>query len=340
MKNRLLAFALLACATGAFAVLGRARTQAAVPPVRRAITDAKADSGKVDIHFSDRSSLRLIVISEKLEFDTEYGLLNVRVRDIRTIDFGLRLPEEVAAKVQGAIAELSRPEFRRRDKAQSTLVELGPDAYPALRAAHQSKDLETARRAKEILAKVERQYPKTELKPTEQDKIVTRSGTVWGRLRTTTIRAHTNLFGNVELPLAKMDSWRAVAGTAQEAVTIDAAPYANPDKWLETNIYTDGRSTLMITAQGTVDVWPEEPNQYLCGPNGTQGGQVGGRGATILKTNGGALCGKIGEDGEIFFVGERFQGMPEDYGKLYLTIAPSPNNCASTGAFEVKITLR
>jgi hypothetical protein len=342
MKKRLLVcLALVACVSGLVAILGLPKTQAAVPLVRGTIADAKVDSAKVDIHFIHHSSLRVTVLSDKLEFDTNYGLLILPVRDIRSIEFGLRIPEGEAAKVHSAMAELANPEFRRRDKAQRALVELGPYAYPAMRAAHQSKDLETARRAKEVLTQLERKFAKKELKITEQDKVVTRSFTVTGRIRTATVRVHTDLFGNVELPLAKMDSWRAVAGAAQGDVMIDAAQYAIPGKWLETSFYADGRSTLMITAQGMVDVWPEDPNQYVCGPNGTQGGRVGAQGgAGILQTNGGALFGRIGEDGEIFFIGERFQGVPEDYGKLYLTIAPSPWQCASTGAFDVKITSR
>src|SRR5262249_12679717 len=159
-----------------------------------------------------------------------------------------RIPEGVVAKVRSAIGELASPEFRTRDKAQKSLVELGPYAYSAARAAYQSQDLETARRAKEVLTQLERKFSKKVLKITEQDKVVTRSFTVTGRIRTTAVRAHNDLFGNVELPLAKMDVWRAVVGAEHGVVTIDAAQYAVAGKWLETNFHADGGSTLMITA--------------------------------------------------------------------------------------------
>jgi hypothetical protein len=52
---------------------------------------------------------------------------------------------------------------------------------------------------------------------------------------------------------------------------------------------------------------------------------------------GGMLIGKIGEDGEPFVIGDRYDGNPEREGKLYLHIGPSPWNCPSAGNYEVKI---
>src|SRR5438034_11839089 len=52
---------------------------------------------------------------------------------------------------------------------------------------------------------------------------------------------------------------------------------------------------------------------------------------------GGMLLGKIGEDGEAFTIGERYEGTPEAQGKLYLHIGPSPWNAQSQGSYDVKI---
>jgi hypothetical protein len=54
--------------------------------------------------------------------------------------------------------------------------------------------------------------------------------------------------------------------------------------------------------------------------------------------NGGALLGKIGENGEPFVVGERYEATPEKEGTLFLQIAPSPWQCPSAGTYDVKIT--
>jgi hypothetical protein len=51
----------------------------------------------------------------------------------------------------------------------------------------------------------------------------------------------------------------------------------------------------------------------------------------------GILLGRIGENGKVFVIGERYQGTPNQEGTLYLLIAPSPWNNASTGSYKVKI---
>ena len=50
------------------------------------------------------------------------------------------------------------------------------------------------------------------------------------------------------------------------------------------------------------------------------------------------LLGKIGEEGEMFIVGERYEGMPETEGKLFLHIGPSQWNAQSAGQFDVKVS--
>ena len=109
----------------------------------------------------------------------------------------------------------------------------------------------------------------------------------------------------------------------------------------------DGRSTLVVTAKGFVDVWPQQGGQYIVGPNGLQGRNMGmqaimvpGRkiaGPINGQIYGGALLAKIGEEGEPFTLGERYEGTPDAQGKLYLHIGPSQWNCPSAGTFDIKI---
>ena len=75
----------------------------------------------------------------------------------------------------------------------------------------------------------------------------------------------------------------------------------------------------------------------MVGPNGVNRGNLGG-GAIVMVNGqrlvgaqnmaqlyGGALLGKIGDSGESFLVGERYDGRPETEGKLYLQIGPRLN---------------
>jgi hypothetical protein len=314
-----------------------------------------AEPADVQVHFINGSLLRLLVHSEKLEIATDYGKLAVPVKDIRSIEFGLRFPEGAAARIEAAVSALGDGEYRAREKASKTLLELGPYSYPAVLEASRSKELETSRRAKEVLKQLESKHPKKALRTSTEDKLVTRAFPIAGRILTPTLRATTDLFGEVEFSLAKMETLKAMAAPAEQAgevsVSIDAAKYANLGQWLETSVEVDGRTALTITAKGVVDTWPQQPNQWITGPAGVQGGRVmfgGGQvfvggagrnlGAQMLQINGGALFGRIGDNGEPFMIGERYTGTPPGEGKLYLTIGPSPWGCPSAGSYEVKIT--
>ena len=58
---------------------------------------------------------------EKVELTTAYGKLSIPVADVRRIDFGTRIPEDVAKKIDAAIANLSSDNFQTREDATALL---------------------------------------------------------------------------------------------------------------------------------------------------------------------------------------------------------------------------
>src|SRR5262249_32645379 len=162
-----------------------------------------------------------------------------------------------------------------------------------------------ARRAKELTKRLQAMHQKKDLKTATEDRVVTPTFTIVGRILTPTIKAKAELFGDVDLPVARMRALRAFGGTGWDIdLTIDAGRSANQGQWLETEFQVDGRSTLIVTAKGFVDVWPQQGGQYIVGPNGLQGRNMGmqammvpGRkiaGPINGQIYGGALLGKIG----------------------------------------------
>lgn len=307
--------------------------------------------GEVEVSFLNGSTVRMILQSDKVEIDTPYGKLAVPSQEIRAIDFGLHFPDGAEPRIQQAIKSLGDSNFRARDQATKTLIELAPYSYPALADASKEGELEVSRRAKELIKQLQARHPKKDLKTSAEDRVITPTFTIVGRIQTPSLKAKAELFGNVELPVARMRGLRSLAGpTGTVEVTIDAAKYANAGQWLETEFVADGRSTMVVSAKGLVDTWPQQGGQYIVGPNGLQGRHMG-MGAMVVVAGGrriagpiagqmygGMLVGKIGEDGEPFTIGERYEGTPEAEGKLYLHIGPSPWNTPSSGTYEVKIT--
>jgi len=325
-------------------------------PAKKGIKLPTGLPGEVDIHFLNGSTVRMIIHSDQLEIATAYGKLAVPVKDVRAIEFGLHFPEGVEGKIETAIKKLGSSDYRERETATKDLIELAPFSYPAILDASRTKELETAQRAKELVKKLQAVHPKKDLKTGVDDKIVTKNFTIVGRILTTSIKTKTEYFGEVELGLAKMRTLRAVGTVGLDSdVVIDAAKYAAQGQWMDTGFVVDGRSQITINAKGIIDVWPQQGGSYLAGPNGWQYTQRGGgfpggggmgqpfylAGKKITAVNQNQHCGmliaRIGEDGEMFVVGERYEGTPESEGKLYLTIGPSQWNSPSSGTFDVKI---
>lgn len=306
--------------------------------------------GEVDIHFLNGSTVRMIVQSEKLDINTQYGKLAVPIKDVRGIEFGLHFPEGVETRIEAAVRGLGSSDYREREKASQTLIDLGPYSYPAVLEASRDKDTEISQRAKELSKKLQANHPKKDLKTMVEDRVVTKNFTIVGRIMTTSIKSKTEYFGDVELTLAKMRTLRSVSGAGIDTdIALDASKYANQGQWMDTGFQCDGRTTILVTAKGFIDVWPQQNGQYISNPNGFQATQRGGPMAGaffgnrkiggMINNNAhcGMLLGKIGENGEPFIIGERYEGTPEGEGPLMLHIGPSQWNVPSAGNFDVKI---
>jgi hypothetical protein len=325
----------------------------------------KVIPGEVEIHFLNGSKMRLLVQSEEIEVATPYGKLSVPLREIRAIEFGLHMPEGFSTRIDLAVKKLSSADYRERESAGKTLVELGPFSYGAVLQATRDHDLETTRRAKEILKKLQAAHSKKDLKISSADKVITPTFTIVGRIATPSLKVQEEHFGAAVLSVAKMRTLRAVSGRLQEMeLAVDASKYANAGQWLETDFQTDAKTALLITATGLVDLLPQQGGQQTVGPNGMigiraarmkAGGFGGGGGAgggpgmpggggmpaggmMITRQHGGTLFGKIGASGDIFIIGDRYEGTPESEGKLYLHIGPSPYNCQASGSYNVRIS--
>jgi hypothetical protein len=314
-------------------------------------TKTAAIPGDVEIHFLNGSKVRMLVQSEKLEISTSYGKLAVPVKDIRAIEFGLHYQEDMEAKIDSAIKGLGNSDYREREKANSALIELGPFSYPAVLQASRAKEQpEVAKRAKEIVAKLQAKHPKKDLKTTTDDRVVTTNFTIVGRILTPTVKAKTEYFGEQELNLSKMRTLRAFGGVSLDMdIALDSSKYANVGQWMDTNFQVDGQTAITIAASGLIDVWPQQGGGFMSGPAGFQqtrngGGRIKGGGKIGNNINAqvhcGMLLGKIGEDGEPFMIGDRYEGTPETEGKLFLHIGPSQWNAQCQGNYDVKISVR
>jgi hypothetical protein len=291
---------------------------------------------EVEVRFGDGSKVRMLLLQENVEIVTKYGKLLVPTADIRGIDFGLHLPEGTEEKIDAALKRLGSKSFKERDAALNELVELGPHAYPALKAAAKSSELEVAQRVQVALKQIEGKIPADLLRLRPSDRILTTDFPISGQIVSPNIKAKTPYFGELALKLTELRSIRWLSGHVDSEVTIDAAKYANNAQWLDTGVTLDGNTGLTITATGEIDLLNDGSGDFVCGPTGTR--NIGGR-RGIGGRLPGSLVGRIGETGQPFLVGTRYDVATAQEGKLYLQIVPAPfnNGQMPSGAFKASI---
>src|SRR6266540_3006968 len=92
------------------------------PPVPRAMPP------EVTAVFRDGSVLRSVGLSGRVELATRYGKLTVPLADVKRIEFGFRVPEADARKIEQAITLLRSDKDEERIEARGQLVSLGGKA--------------------------------------------------------------------------------------------------------------------------------------------------------------------------------------------------------------------
>jgi hypothetical protein len=170
---------------------------------------AKLEPGTVEVRFADDSVLKLVLRDEKVEIVTPYGKLLVPIADIHRIEFATRLSEADAKRIPTLIANLGSPDFPTRDAASAELLKMQAKAYPALLEAVKNPDAEIVRRANDLIDKIRDAVPKENLEVRRHDVVHTADSKITGRISNTSLKAQTTQFGEVQLKLADVRSFRA-----------------------------------------------------------------------------------------------------------------------------------
>jgi len=319
-------FLTLACLGGL--ALG---TRADHPPSRKKPADAPE---LAEVKMADGSAVRMTLTQSTVEIVTRYGKLEVPVGDIRRIEFGFRYPDGVLPRIEASARQFSSSDAKERDAAVQGLLEYRELSYPTLKRLAGGTDPDLAKRAAEVIRKLEEKVGADKLKVKDLDTIHAAEFTVAGRIETPTLKGRTTYFGEVTVQVSELRTIRFLGGTGGETeLVIEAAKYAalSQDVWLDTEVEVAEGATLEIQSAGIVDLWPQGGN-YKTGPDA-----MPRMGTSPDGSPSGMLLGRIGEKGKPFHVGARYNGTSSESGRLYLRIACSPWNNASTGSYAVKI---
>lgn len=307
---------------------------AAPEPTKEAKEEKKRTSpNEVEVRFNNRSTVRMLILQEKLDIQTAYGKLSVPLAEVQKIEFGVHLPEATSKKIDEAIKQLGSETFKDRETAADDLVSIGALAFSAVKVASKSSDPEVSRNAEAVLKRIREKVPADDLNIKTNDVVQTIHFTIAGRIENSAIKARSEYFGDLQLKTADLRLIRWVAaGSGESTVTVDATKYGvAEEQWMDTGVTLSPETVVRIAASGQVDLRPDVAGRFMTGPAGSR------RFGNNQGPPAGALLGRIGESGTTFVIGDKHETKPTAEGKLYLRIVPSPYE-ASTGGYTVKIS--
>lgn len=309
------------------------------PPAKREAPDGPPE---FEAKFVDDSVLKVVALESVLTVSTKYGKLTVPLADVVRLEVGFRFPEGIETQVEQAVEALGSPAFRDREEAEKALFKLAEYAVPSLKRAAKNADPEVSRRAGSLLKRLTEKLPEEKMVLKDYDLVETAEATVRGRVETVAVKVKNRVLGETSLKLADLRSMRSTAAVGNEFTVEGKYAKQNDPNWHDTGLDVTSDQPLEITADGTVDLSPQQPGQYVSGP----GGNPSNGNTMLMMPNGGrmqvvpgALYGRIGPAGTPFMVGTSHKSnRPPANGRLYLKIGSSNwGGVEPTGGYKVKV---
>jgi hypothetical protein len=276
-------------------------------------------SAQCNIYLQDGSFVKqVILLEEKIEIQTGYGILAVPTSDISNIKLGFRYPPGKKEEVDVSIKNLGNDVFKIRDEADTKLIKLGKISYLALKKTN-SADMEVLQRRDKIIARIERDVPN--LRFDEDDLMITKKFQIKGKLVKDSIKMKTAHFGSLDMHLSSIDK-------ITMALAFDVGfKVKGGSEWVDTDIDLLANDKIDITANGMLDLWFQAPGQHMCDPDGHT--------SMASSYKAGVLLGKV--NNEVFVIGKT-SSVTGKTGKLYLKTNGSPWGTAIVdGFYDVQI---
>ena len=156
----------------------------------------------VEIRLTDGSSFFTAVLEDQLDITTPYGKLKIKLASVTKIEFGIRIPADLAKKLENAAALLEKAD--KRVEAWSTLTEAKEFAYPTLVRLSHHRDKAVAAKAAELIASLKKTVPVATLNRIGKDVIHTDTSKIAGQIEMTEFKVLTPHFGQLALKLSDL----------------------------------------------------------------------------------------------------------------------------------------
>jgi hypothetical protein len=102
-----------------------------LPMARADDEEEPAGTGTVDVKFADGSSIKVVIKAENYPLTTPYGKLMIPAKDVRLIELGPRVADDVAKQIEEATRSATKCPRARESRGSGTSYTPATPALPA-----------------------------------------------------------------------------------------------------------------------------------------------------------------------------------------------------------------
>lgn len=286
---------------------------------------------------------------------TDYGTLNVPIKNVSTIEFGITPDKSNKQKVNSLLLQLNTSDNSKNTNAYSELIKLPISTIPLIEEfilSNEDKPIEGIENTPEsVLSELKAKYNVLD-SYADKDVITIDFDYKMGGIYSLKEISLSTEYGQLTIPkdkIKKVDVTYSSNNSELKTFVLQATKNISSNNnggWLKTGIMIKAGQKVNITATGEIVLASLSNNKYY--PNGktttstTVGSEYGDDLATTTTTypSYGNVVYKIGDNGTAMRVGDKFNGTINTSGMLYLSIYETVYNAANTGSYVVKVKMK
>ena len=312
-------------------------------------TSIFAQSGKdilAKLTLRDGSVYNGSISIKSVDLQTEYGKLAIPLKNVSSIEVGLSPDRSNKAKLENLIVQLSNEIEETRKIAYDELLKIKPaEIYVLTDYLYSDKYIPAVDNLWTLGQLISELKSKLNLDDNIQEKdIISIDGQymMGGIFTFPSVEIKTE-FGALTIPKEKITKIEVtyVPSTGNESskiINLPASKYISGNAnggWFRTGINVTKGQRISMTATGEVTLASLSNAKYT--PNGATGIESSYLGTGSTYPTYGQLVYKIGETGQIYTAGAKFNGAITETGMLYISIYETVYNAANTGSYNVNI---
>lgn len=290
----------------------------------------------------------------KVDLTTDYGKLEIPIKNVISIEVGIKASVAEKDKIFKLLAQLSNTNEQMRTSAYNELNEMGIGAIPVISQFIYSEKYDpaayTENSPENILNELSSKFGISGDFSEKDIVAIDYQFTMGGDFPFEKIDLKTE-YGNLSIPKNKIKKIEVIyseEGLASDRIfKLMASKHISGNTnggWFNTGITVKGGQKFEITATGEVTLASLSGQKYKPGGTVVNTGVTDsyddyGYGNYNYPTYGNVVY-KIGDSGTMMKAGDKFNGVANVSGTLYLSIYETVFNAGNTGSYSVKVSVK